>query len=81
MRYFITKYALSGKKIDEREIDGEPEHGRIYDRARGYQSFEIGKDAFLSRDDAVKAAEAARITKIASLRKQIAALAAMRFDT
>lgn len=43
-------------------------------------SHEVGTDLFLTRAEAVKAAEAARIKKLASLRKQIAKLEKTKFS-
>jgi hypothetical protein len=80
MKIWISKYALSGG-ISEYEC-AEPHDGYAYpgDPFPPYASFKVGRDAHATREDAVKAAEAARTKKIASVRKQLARLEALRFD-
>lgn len=45
-----------------------------------FWSFKIGKDVFLTEEEALQAAEKMRLKKIKSLQKQIKKLEEMRFD-
>lgn len=79
--YYTTKYALTDgiKHVDLEPVGGDGD----YLRAPGHWNgvfFKEGRDAFLDRDDAEKAANAARDKKIASLRKQIAKLEKLKFE-
>ena len=78
-KVWITKYALSSGIT---ENDADIREGRAYPGAPfvSYVSFKIGTDAFLSREEAVQAAHLARKKKVASLKKQITALEALKFD-
>jgi hypothetical protein len=78
--YYLTKYALTEgiKEVTARNYGDDG----TYVYPEGYTSwfsFKLGRDVFESRADAVKAAEAMRIKKIASLRKQIAKLEKLSF--
>lgn len=76
---FIVKYALSIGSIQTGEIDRlsiDPEY--LFTKGR-LDSFRLGRDMFLTMDEAVQAANLARTKKIASLHKQIKKLNAMRF--
>tara|TARA_R110000823_G_C15721597_1_gene478718 strand:- start:366 stop:611 length:246 start_codon:yes stop_codon:yes gene_type:complete len=81
MKIWISKYALSAG-ITEHECE-PPDEGsdRVCPGApfMSFASFKLGRDAHVSRDDAVKAAESARTKKIASVRKQITRLEATVF--
>jgi hypothetical protein len=81
MKIWISKYALSGG-ITEHECS-PPNDGSDYVHPgkpfATYVSFKLGRDAHTTREDAVKAADAARIKKIASMRKQIAKLEKLTF--
>jgi hypothetical protein len=81
MKVWISKYALS-EGITEHECD--PPNGgdnRVFPGAPFFEftSFKLGSEAHLSKEDAERAAEAARLKKIASLRKQIAKLEKLTF--
>lgn len=81
MKVWIGKYALSG---GIEECDGE-DAGDGYFRPGGgkYSSwalFRFCRDAHETREAAVKAADQMRLKKIASLKKQIAKLEAMKFE-
>jgi hypothetical protein len=76
---FSSRYAMASGKITP---------GQYHDRGDGYarnvkdRSFDIqkiGRDVHETREEAVKAAEAMRSKKIASLEKQIAKLRKMEF--
>jgi len=75
---FITKYALSaGIKEAKGEVDGDrfrPDSGEFY-----YSSFGIGKEVFLTREDALKNCELRRQKKIKSMEKQIKAIGLLKF--
>lgn len=80
MKIWISKYALSGG-ITEHECD-PPKDGSYYVYPRGeteYVSFKLGRDAHATPEEAAQAAEAARVKKIASMRKQIAKLEKLTF--
>lgn len=81
MRYFITKYALSNGALSELDME-PPAQGEayVYDRRPGHwNQFIVGRDAFTDRGEAVKAANAARDKKVASLATSIQKLRAMQF--
>lgn len=81
-KYFLTKYALS-KGIEELScVSTHPgANGRIDVHLYGYSWFwfTVGKDAHETEAAAKAAAESMRLKKIASLKKQIAKLEAMKF--
>lgn len=79
MRYFVTKYAVSSGFIYIKECQS-PDGKYAYSVERYRQQFVIGSDAFEHEADAVAAANAARLKKIASLKKQIAKLEKMTFE-
>lgn len=73
--YWISKYALSvGIKI----ADGNP-YNELWIDCAGYYLLKAGKDAHETEAGAREAAEAMRIKKIASLKKQIAKLEKLEF--
>lgn len=78
---YITRYALT-EGITEHDVpasdirDGSVYPGKPF---ASYTSFELGKDAFLERADAVAAALALRDRKLRSLRKQIKAIEGLSF--
>lgn len=78
-RMYLIKYALTEERIDEAKvrISGS---GMYVAREGGYALFKIGRDAFADRAEAVAAAETKRLKKIASLKKQLAKLEALRFE-
>lgn len=78
MKFFITKYALSGKLL---ELDGKKDEDGGYAHFREYPfvSFKIGRDAFERLEDALADIEARRNKKIRSLEKQIAQLKKLSF--
>lgn len=79
-KFYVTKYALSSGVV---EMDLNVTFGTSsveYLRGGNWASFVRGRDAFENRDDAVKAANAARVKKIASLQKQIKKLEKLTFD-
>jgi len=78
-KVWITKYALSaGITEHEAEIrDGKAFPGAPF---MSYTSFKMGRDAHLTREEAVAAAHSARKEKIASLKKQMAKLEELKFD-
>ncbi len=82
--YFMTNYALTKgikpmKCVDE--YSAEMGSGRHYVKLAGIGLywFEVGKDAHETEAAAKAAAESMRLKKIASLKKQIAKLEAMKF--
>lgn len=77
-KVWISKYALaSGITEHEAEVrDGAAFPGEPF---ASFVWFTMGKDAHETREAAVAAAEQMRVKKIASLKKQLANLEAMRF--
>lgn len=78
MTMFVTKYALTAgiqPRDDLREDKDGYVHGKI-----GVEMFKLGRDVFRTRDEAVKAAEAAREKKISSLQEQIRKLNKLTFS-
>jgi len=75
---WLSKYALSGGIASyEAEIrDGMAYPGKPF---MTYTNFQLGKDAHLTREAAVAAAEVACKKKVASLKKQIVKLEATKF--
>ena len=78
MKVWVTKYALT---------TGVTEHDCIISSIKGYVQLEefgdlkkLGREAFGDRNAAIAKAEDMRIKKIASLRRQIAKLEALKFD-
>lgn len=72
---WISKYALSKGRISAEIGTVSDLHFKV-----GWHGFYvIGRDAHSTRDAALEAAEAMRIKKIASLKKQIAKLEKMKF--
>jgi hypothetical protein len=81
MKIWISKYALSNG-ITEHDCE-PPEEGstRVFPGKpfAPYVGFTLGRDAHATPQEAAKAAEAARLKKIASVRKQLAKLEKMSF--
>lgn len=78
--YWLSKYALSD---GIKELTGEESvfNGSSWVDVDGWRgSFKLGRDIHDTREEALDVAEAARIKKIASLRKQIAKLEALKFE-
>lgn len=89
---YITKYSLSGKDAGKPiTANGRVRNG--YDGKKdeyfsckmpGWwheQSFKIGRDVFLTKEEAISDIDARRVKKIASLNKQIAKLEALKVRT
>lgn len=79
--YYLTKYALSD---GVRSVNGCLSHkgGCMVGHIEGYPmwtSFELGKDIFVTLPEAIADADARRVRKIASLKKQIAKLENLTF--
>jgi hypothetical protein len=78
-KLWMSKYALVAgvSQVSVGEDYGAGDQ-YIYIRSR-FASYKIGRDLWLTKAEALKAAEAMRLKKIASLRKQIAKLEKMSF--
>lgn len=78
VKVWLSKYALT---TNIQEYEAKVEHGKAYPGHpfMSFVGFTIGKEAHLSRQEAVAAAENARKKKIAALKKQIAKLEALKF--
>jgi hypothetical protein len=80
-KVWISKYALSNG-VTEHECElCDADKGYVYPGKpfAAFYSFKLGTDAHLSLEDALAAAERARIKKIAMLRKQIHKLEELSF--
>ncbi len=78
-KVWISKYALSG---GIKEYEAEIRNGSAYPGApfMSFTGFVLGKDAHLTRDEAVVVAEDMRRRKIASLTKQLSKLEILQFN-
>lgn len=77
---YISKYALSvGIKTIVAEVSAD---GVVYNTANRWQEFYHGegREWHRTRESAVADAEARRVAKIASLKKQITKLEKLRFE-
>ena len=81
MKVWITKYALKDgiTKENAEQNDWLKEYGAV-SVERFCHAFILGRDAFEDRNSAIAKAEEMRMKKIASLKKQIAKLEALKFD-
>lgn len=78
MKVYVTKYALTG---GIQVWDAEPSFAReerLYAKGQ-FSGVTLGKDAFKTYDEALKAADAMREKKIAQLNKQVKKLRALTF--
>lgn len=77
-KVWISKYALTGGITEHM---AEIKNGAAYPGApfMSFTSFTLGKEAHLTREEAIKAAEVMRKKKLAALKKQIAKLETMEF--
>jgi hypothetical protein len=81
MKVWISKYALSeGIKEAEDSYDSGGYVHVLLPGAAFRQCYKFGTDAHLTREAALAAAESMRTKKIASLKKRIAKLEALRFE-
>lgn len=80
-KVFVVRYALSSgiSEMETEILKSNFEGGRDYVKYRSWAFLYIGKDAFLSKEYAIKKAEEMRKKKITSLRKQIEKLEKMKF--
>ena len=84
MKAFSSKYALTEgvREVEGTIVTGSP--GTKYFKQSGHRYTQplltVGKDAHLTRDAAVEAAEFLRERKLASLRRQIAKIEELDFS-
>ena len=80
-KVYITKYALS-TGIKEAIVVGKFKVGNmIIVNVVGYHiSFEIGLDAFFSKDEAIEHAEKMRLNEIENLKNKITMLENLKFE-
>lgn len=79
MEMWISKYALTA---GIEKADGKVSDSGYFHKSSGYWTgFKVGRDAHATLEDANAAAEAARVKKIKSLKKQIEALEKLQFTT
>ena len=78
MKMWISKYALTAGITEESGEIVRSHHDYFSTGPHGF--YRIGKDAHHTRVEAEKAAEAMRIKKIASLKKQVKVLETLSFS-
>lgn len=80
MTFYSTKYwsTCGIETFEGSQNDGYASAG-IPGRLQGYRFERVGRDAFLTREEAVANANEKRKRKLAALRKQITKLEAMDF--
>ena len=79
-KIYIAKYALSAG-IKEAEIDNRYNNDEGWIWPKGCcMNFELGKQVFYTKEEAIKQAEKMRLKKIESLKKQIKKLENLKFD-
>ena len=78
--YYLTKYALSSEGVITTftSNEGPSEYGYVTPKV-GWSLYKLGTHAHETPEAAIEAAEKARTKKIASLKKQIAALEKLTF--
>lgn len=78
-KVYVSKYALStGITV----LDGEIRKGEHYEYVHErYQYLVVGRDCFLSEDEAIKDAEKKRLAKIKSLKKSLAKVEGLSFSS
>lgn len=85
-KVYVTKYALTKGILEIDAIVGQSFYdqnifyARVCDRYLGTESFRVGLEAFLTKEEALKDAEKRRIKKIDSLKKQIKKLENLKFE-
>lgn len=78
--YWLSKYALTTGIEESRVVSTSSIRKGYVLLVATHVAMKIGVDAHETREGALKAAEQMRLRKIASLKKQIAKLEAMRFE-
>ena len=76
---WLTKYALTDGIEEVISCDADTGRGYVFLSGRSWSSYKLGRDVHLTHEGAVRAAEAMRKKKIASLRKQVEKLEALKF--
>lgn len=76
---WVSKYALSSG-IGVVVVTSRTSHPEWVGPAGSYSEYKLGRDAHLTEAAASQAAEAMRLKKIASLKKQIGALEKLSFE-
>ena len=77
---YVTKYALSAGKVQV--MEGKASDNELfYPDGRSYNGFWVGRECFTDPSDAAKDAEKRKAKKIASIKRQLAKLEQLRFDT
>lgn len=85
-KVYITKYVLTkgileiDAKVEPSYYDQNIVYARVCDRYLGTESFRVGSEVFLTKEEALKDAEKRRIKKIDSLKKQIKKLENIKFE-
>lgn len=77
---WITKYALTKGIYKEDGCDVWTSGDTTYVRGSAWNSFRLGTEAFTDKDAAIANAKKRQANKIASLKKQIAKVQAMKFE-
>lgn len=80
MKVFVSKYAITdGITEHDATISGDGGYASVPGRL-GLYTLKMGRDAHLTREEAVAKAHEMRMRRIASLQKQIAKLEQMTFE-
>lgn len=75
---WLTRYALSSRKIETGEVH-YIRGNRVYPVGKSWSGYTLGTDCAATEAEAIVLADAARLKKIASLRKSIAKLETLKF--
>lgn len=82
MKVYTTRYALTtGIEVHEVRPSNEDNSKYVYTLDRYVQQFILGKDAFLTYEDAAVAAREMRDKRVASLMKQLTKVRSLLFPT
>ena len=77
--YWLAKYAFTDGISEEKSEKSATHEGYVFLVGRQWSVFKVGRDVFETKEEANAFAEAARIKRIAALKKQIQKLEAMTF--
>ena len=82
MQVYVTKYALTaGIYVEEVEVPLSDHGHYVYTTGQCRQQFRMGRDAFLTYEEAARAARVMRDKKALSLRKQLRKMRGLLFPT
>lgn len=81
-KVYVTKYALTDcvRRREVKKLWTSDMSGKTYANFSDYSSYELGKDAHVTIDDAREAFEKMRASAIKSAEKKLERLRAMKFE-